>query len=1152
MRSSAIRLLMLLVLFSWTGWPQEFRATLTGVVTDSQAAVIPGVQIVATHVDTGSKFNTVSGNAGQYTLPFLNPGRYNVTADVAGFKKYLREDVQLSANSRITLNIQLEVGELSESVTVSADAMMLTTTSASVGQPITTKQVDSVPMSGRAPMALAALALGVIAQGNPVANSRPFDNEGTARVSIGGSDSLGNELLFDGGPNTTASALVIRGKAIYNPPLDSVQEVKVEMFQSDAAYGYTTGGTVNIVSKGGGNQFHGSANAFNQTSALAATPFFTNRAGGKKTVTRYNQWGATASGPVYIPRLFNGKDRLFFYFAYDAVKHVVPQPFLLTVPTEAMRNGDFSALLPLGGIYTIYDPATGVAEGTRRRRQPFPNNKIDPIRINPIAKNYLKFYPAPNQPGAANGQDNFYAATQRKDDYYNFLGRVDYVRDRHKLFGNVFATFRTEYINDYFANRSTGEVRPRETSGSKIDHVYTINPTTLLNTRVAYSRFFEVVASNTVGFDVSSLGFPGYMASRSTKAVMPPISFSDPFQSLSGAAGRRVPEDHRSIFSALNMVRGAHSLKVGADIRRQRVSQVTFGNSAGSFSFGTNWTRGPLDNASSAPLGQGLAALLLGLPTGGSYDINTAITYQTYYRAFFLQDDWRVTPSLTLNLGLRYENESPTSERWNRTLVGFDFASPNRVTAAAQAAYAKIFPGLADPRIPASQFNPAGGPVYASPDHRNIYTTDSNAFSPRFGFAYTPSALRGKTVFRGGFGIFFATHGPTGINQPGYSQTTQFVPTNDGYLTPNATLSNPFPNGILDPAGSSQGLDTYLGQGITFFNTAVAQPYTSRWTLTIQHQLTPDLMVEAAYIGNRSLHLPVNEALNFTPAEFLSTSPFRDQPVIDRLTANVPNPFQGLLPGTNLNGSTISKSQLLVRYPQLTGLTRQAVTEGYSNFHSFNMRVEKRLSQGLQLLTNLSISRTMEATSRLNASDPFYEYVVADQDRPYRLVLSGSYDLPFGKGKPFLGSAGRWMNRLAGGWAASGIWVFQGGAPLGWGNLLYYGGDLDLEPRNIDRAFDTTRFNTASAQQLSSNIRTFSSRFSNLRGDAIRNLDVALIKNTAIVERVNLQFRAESFNVMNRPQFANPNLSATSSNFGKITGQANFARLIQLGLRLSW
>ena len=332
----------------------------------------------------------------------------------------------------------------------------------------------------------------------------------------------------------------------------------------------------------------------------------------------------------------------------------------------------------------------------------------------------------------------------------------------------------------------------------------------------------------------------------------------------------------------------------------------------------------------------------------------------------------------------------------------------------------------------------------------------------------------------------------------------------------------------------------------------MAQPYTERWALTIQYQLHPELLLEVGYVGSHSLHLPVSENLDFTPGRYLSTSPFRDQATIDRLTANVANPFQNLLPGTNMNGSTIANSALLVPYPQFTGVTKSSVTDGYSNFHAFQMRLEKRLSHGIQLLSNLTISRTMEATGRLNASDPVYEYITADQDRPYRLVMSGSYDLPFGKGKAFLGSAGRWMNRLVGGWAASGIFVLQGSAPLGWGNLLYNGGDLNLDPRNIDHTFDTTRFNTNSTQQLGSNIRTFSSRFSNLRGDAINNLDVSLIKNTAITERVNLQFRAESFNLANRPQFSTPNLSATSTNFGKVTSQANFARLIQLGLRLTW
>jgi hypothetical protein len=412
--------------------------------------------------------------------------------------------------------------------------------------------------------------------------------------------------------------------------------------------------------------------------------------------------------------------------------------------------------------------------------------------------------------------------------------------------------------------------------------------------------------------------------------------------------------------------------------------------------------------------------------------------------------------------------------------------------------------------------------------------------------------LGGKTVLRGGFGVYFQPHGAGNVYQPGFSQSTPMVVTQDGYLSPYTTLSNPFPDGLQTPPGAANGIDTYLGQSITYYTPQIGWPYAMRWTLNIQRQLGHNLLLEVGYMGTRTLHLPVNVDLNFVPAQYLSTSPFRDNAVINRLSSNVPNPFQNLLPGTNLNGSTTTVQQLLMAYPQLSGLTVASATDGYADYHALDVRLEKRFSSGVQFLASFAWSKMMEATSRLNASDPSLYRQVSDDDRNYRLVLSGVYQLPFGRTKAIASGAGPWLNRLIGGWSISEIFTIQAGAPMGWGNVIYHGGDLKYNPRSIDNAFDTSRFNTVPSQQLASNIRVFPQRFSSLRAERIVNLDAAVIKDIPIVERFRAQFRAEAFNVPNRTQFSPPSLSPTSAGFGKVTAQANWPRVIQATLRLVW
>jgi hypothetical protein len=408
---------------------------------------------------------------------------------------------------------------------------------------------------------------------------------------------------------------------------------------------------------------------------------------------------------------------------------------------------------------------------------------------------------------------------------------------------------------------------------------------------------------------------------------------------------------------------------------------------------------------------------------------------------------------------------------------------------------------------------------------------------------------------RGGFGLFYNTAGTFGIQQPGFSQTTQLVASIDNFLTPVGTFANPFPTGILRPVGSSLGVNTFLGQTARYVTPKLGRSYNARWNFNVQRELGKNLLLEVGYIGSEARGIGVDRELNFVPEQYLSKSLTRDQPTIDRLSGLVPNPMRGLLPGTGLNGNTIALENLLRAFPQFSGnggVREDAQTVGYSNFHMFQVRLDKRFTSGFQFLTNFQWSKFMEASNYLYASAPKPQYRIAGEDRPLRLVFSGTWDLPFGKGKNFGSNAGPWMNRLIGGWQTAGILNLQSGGPVEWGNVLYYGGDLQWDPRNLNRAFDTSRFEMNPQRQLDRNVRYFPQAFSSYRGDKIYNIDFSILKNIAIVERVKLQFRAESFNLFNHAIFGGPELGPTNGNFGRITSQSNLPRTNQLALRVTF
>jgi hypothetical protein len=1136
---------------------QEFRGTITGSVSDPQEAMIPNVKIVATHTETGARSATVSDSSGTYTIPFLAPGIYQITADAPGFKRFVREKFALAVGERPVLDIRMQVGDSSQTVSVIAEAPLLEIGNGSVGQVITAQEVEDYPLYGRTPLMLAQLSMGIVATPSgtgAVGSANPYDTTGPTQFSAGGAPQKSNELLLNGAPDGTWNLGVA-----YNPPQDAVREVRVQVFEGDAAYGHTGGGTANHITKSGTNAFHGTAYEFNRVSALAAMPFFSNKAGLPKPVDNYNQYGLTAGGPVVVPKVFNGRNKAFWFFAWESLRSTAPATTMMTVPTAAERSGDFSALLKVGNNYQLYDPLSGVMSGSQVARQMFANNVIPADRLNRIAQAYMKFYPAPNFPGGKDGTNNYASNGPGNKVFDNGFGRLDFnLRDRYKLFWDIRGNATENRSENYFNNDAMGYTNARTNWGTTLDYVHIVNPTTVVDVRLNWARFIQDYLEPSAGFDPTSLGFPSYIAANSQFLEIPVINFSgDSFQPLNLRATQtivRTPGDSFQIFGDVVKVWRGQTLKFGADAREYRMSNFKPGASTGSYTFGTNWTRGPQANSAAAPLGQGFASFLLGLPTAGTYDLNAYCTAQSKYLALFLQDDWRAKSNLTLNFGIRYEHETPTTERYNRVVNGFDPSSPSPIAAAAIAAYAKS----PIPQIPAGQFRAPGGLTFAGPNDPSIYHTESNIFSPRFGFAWTPKVAGGKTVIRGGTGVFVY---PTGINggnapnQQGFSQTTQFQATLNNYLSPASTLSDPFPTGIQRPVGSTQGLGTFLGQSISFFNPSVRNAYSIRWVFGIQRQLPGNMVLEAAYIGNHSVHLPIDTQLNAIPQAYLSKSPARDQATINLLGSSVTNPFAGLLPGsTSLNGGTVALSQLLLPFPQFPsgGVTMQQNGAGSSYYQSFNVRAQKRFSGGLSLIANFIWNKLLDRMVYLNTYDFAPAKGVSADSRPLRFVTASTYQLPVGNGKLInLGSG--WKNGLLGGWVLNGIYTWQLGAPLSWGNVLYYGGDLHLDAHRVDGpTFDTTRFNTVSAQQLASNIRAFPTTFNNLRADGINAFNASMIKKFRFAERKELQVRLEAFNVLNHAKFAAPNVSPTNSNFGLITSQTIDPRKIQMGVRLVW
>ncbi len=1139
---------------TFIAYAQESRGTITGRVTDNSGAALPGVEIKAVNVATNVVAIAVTNSVGSYNIPFLLAGQYRVVAERQGFKKFIREGVEVRVSETVEVNLPMEVGAVTDNVQVTADTAQLDTTSPSLGQVIDQRRVQELPIFSGNATELTLLAPGVVNTTNLRLRKAAF-NAAPSQIATDGNGTNNNEFTIDGVPNTFADGRNTR--VAFSPPVYAIREFKIQTSAYDASVGHTIGALTNLSTASGENDFHGEAHLWERNSAFDAPNFFNNRNRTKVPVYQDHRYGASIGGPLWIPKVYKGTNKTFFYYAYEANKWSVPVNFTGTVPTAKQRQGDFSDLLKLGAQYQIYDPATiKPASGGRFSRAPIAGNIIPANRLNPVALKLINLYPLPNQAGTTDGRNNWFASLKALEDYYVHFARVDHAfSDKHRVFARIHYDWWKEDKNDDFLNRNNALILNRVNQGLALDDVYVINAKMVLNVRygLTYQKFPEQRASR--GTDLAALGFSPALTNLvadKALATLPRITIPgySTIARWETGDGTNTSLTH-SLSIGMTRLQGRHNLKYGAEIRVYRAFGNRFPQStAPDLSFANTFTRGPLDNSPAAPIGQELTAMLLGVP-GGSMARSASYATQDKYFAFYVHDDFKLTPKLTINAGLRYERETPFTERFDRLAAGFAFDQSNPLEAAAKANYAKS--PIAE--LPVDQFRVRGGLTFVGDNAvngRSPFPGEKNNFMPRIGLAWQ---ITDKTVLRAGYGIFFDTLGvnTTAPIQTGFSQSTPIQASLDNGLTYIATLANPLPNGLLAPLGPAGGLLTNIGQSVTFFDPNMLHPYSQRWSLGLQRELIGGFVADVSYVGNRATRIPVVRNYNATPARYLSASPTRDQTTIDVLSQQVTSPFSGLNP---IFGSRISRANLLRPFPHF-GDVRVEEPIGYSWYHSLQTRVEKRFSQGFTFQLAYTWSKLMEAVGFLNETDATPYESIGSLDRTHRVAASGIWELPIGKGKRF-GSA--WpgaLNFIIGNWQIGGVVSRQSGPPLGFGNAIFTGNLNNLilpsDQRTVERWFNIDAgFNRVTAQQLSFNLRAFPLRFSGLRGDDQHRWDFSLTKSFPVTELFKAQFRAEVFNAWNHVNLNTPNTSPVSTAFGTITSTAGDPRNWQFAFKLTF
>jgi hypothetical protein len=1129
---------------------QEFRGTILGRVTDPSGAVVAGVRVAVTNQATGARVNVQSNQEGNYSAPFLLPGRYAVEAEAPGFRRLVRQGIVVQVDDRVTVDLSLELGSTADAVNVTAESPLLQTAGADLGQVVDRHFVERLPIASRNPMMLVDLAPGVLGSS---ASGTDYGTDGQTQIAInGGSGGRGgNEITIDGIPNTNPRG----GARVVTVPIsDAVEEFKVHTTMFDASFGRSNAGALTFSTRSGTNRYHGSVHDYLRNRALNANSWSRNRLGQTKPVESYNLWGGAVGGPVRLPKwlgplAYDGREKTFFFVYYEDSLKKNPGSPLDRVPTAAERQGDFSqTLAPRGAPLQIYDPDSTRISGSTVTRTPFAGARIPAGRLNPVGVAVMNLYPLPNLDGPTRiNSYNWTASNPTKIETGNLGLRIDQAAgSRQRLFGRYSTVSRYQGKDpNYFVGRYNDDFIRRKFHTLAVDDSILIARTLFASLRYGFARTVLELWKDGKDRDPAVLKLPEVVVRNQATPGWPRFNLGEGIPQVGGRY-RKPTNDTHALLATLNQLKGRHTLKLGADYRLVRWNDFNPGEyGPGTFTFNSAFTRSDPDrSASSDTSGTAMASLLLGLPVSGGIGYVSPLSLQSHYLGLFLQDDLKLSARLTLNLGLRYELETPFTERYDRISYGFDEKAAVPVT------------------IPGREIR--GGILFVNQNGlpRRQGRVDRNNFGPRFGFAY---ALGSRTVARGGYGLFFASgivnqqdQDPVRIRS--FDAITQYVASFDNNRTPapGTNLSSPFPHGLSRPTGTELGLATELGNSIEFVDPARKLPYTQQWQFGLQRNLGWQTVVEAAYVGTHSLKLFGSYDLNQKPDSYLALGAEESKSVL--------NPFYGVFPATSTlgQGEKFAQGRLWVRFPQFTNVVMSGVNAGRALYHGLQMRVQKRLSHGLALVGSYTNSKTMEYDPYSLVNERHYR-AVSDVDRPQVFRLFATYELPVGRKRALGGDWPRWLDSTAGGWEISGVLRLTSGEalsvterrgrPIPVRNPRLSG---SVKDRLGDRLDAATRlpanpyFDIGAWQVLASDyvITPEPPRLDWLRGPRERLVTLALRKSFRFSEAAGLEVRAEIDNPTNSPAFANPGTDMSNpSRFGVITGSSD-PRSFQMGAKL--
>ncbi len=1146
---------------------QTVYGSIVGTVTDVTGGVLAGAKVSLTNTGTNEHRETITDSAGNYTFPNLLPGEYQVEVDQSGFKHFLRSHITVQVQENVRIDAQMELGNASQTVEVTAQTPLLQTQDATLGQVIESHQVQNLALNGRNVLNLIALAPGVVPQGQTGGNPVTNNVNGWGNYQIGGGTANQSATYIDGAPINVS---YVNGTALV-PTQEAIQEFKIDTNAISPEFGRFAGGIVNMSTRSGTNEFHGEAYEFLRNRDLNANNFFNNRIGAARPAFNQNQFGVTNGGPVI-------RNRTFYFISYEGFILRQGTTNLTTVPTAAMRNGDFSA----PGIPQIFDPlATTLVNGVYTR-QSFNGNMIPANRLNLAAINLAsQLWPLPNLPGVVN---NYQVTYTRPFNYNQYIGRFDHqISPNQQLFGRFTWWHKNNTPNSALLN-DTGTDNGYATHQAVIGYTNTISPTTIADFRASFLRFVDkTIPISCCNYNLSQIG-PSWGAYQSQ------VAFAElPEPNVAGMYNfNTIPvildtDNSYNVSGSITKILGSHTLHFGGEARRIEWYYAQSNSPTGTFNFDSGFTsRLPLASGatpgSPQNTGYGFASWMLGFPSSGSAQSPALSAGILYYGGLYINDAWRVNRKLTVNLGVRWEQPGSFSEK-HGSLTSLDLSLPQPVLS--QAIGRTITGGLA---------------LTNTPDNpRSTWQAlHWDLFSPRVGIAYSATD---KLVIRSGYGIAYLPNtvafslGP--YNSPVNIATTTMTTSLNGGLTPDlaTTLSNPFPTGIATPPGRNQSyLNSLIGQGIGSPLQNQPYPYTQQWNFDVQYQIANGFMADLGYAGSKGTHLPLYSInLDQIPDSALSLG--------SQLLTQVPNPFYGIIPASAgvLGQPTVAYGYLLKPYPQYLYVSAFAPSLGDSSYNSMQARIQKRFGGSSVLMLAYTYSHfvgtadTLSPWLEANRFDVGGGQGVQDNnnisgekslssfDVPNRLVINYVLELPFGKGKRWLGGLNGFMDKLASGWAVNGITTVQTGFPLAF---------IDATPNTLTTDFavgnagpgtgaGVTRPNFVAGcnPNISGSPESRISKWFNtacytlpgpfefgneprvdpyLRAQGIVNFDFAVSKNTHVTERVAVEFRSEFFNLFNHVQFAPPNTQLGSAQFGQVTAQYNQPRLVQFGLRLSF